>query len=230
MTNGRSPRIRLASVSIFSSDAPTCGARSILLMTRRSDRVMPGPPFRGDLVAGRDVDDVNREVGEFGREGGGEIVAAGFDQHHVEIGKFRAHVGDRGEIHRGVLADRGVRAAAGLDAGDAIRRQRSRAHQKFGVPFGVDVVGDGGDVVALAHRLAEQIHQRGFSRSDGATDADAKRAVRVGHVRGAFGCCHPRERETSNRATLRFHRMRRRRDRRPLPPCPVKPGDDATAR
>jgi len=75
-----------------------------------------------------------------------------------------------------------MRAAAGLDAGDAIGRQRPRAHQKFGVPFGVDVVGDRGDVVAIAHRLAEQIHQRGFSRSDGTTDADAKRAVRLRHV------------------------------------------------
>jgi hypothetical protein len=61
----------------------------------------------------------------FGRERCGEIVAAGFDQHQVEIGKFGAHVGDRGEVHRGVLADRGMRAAAGLDAGDTIGRQRS---------------------------------------------------------------------------------------------------------
>jgi len=55
-----------------------------------------------------------------------------------------------------------MRTAAGLDAGDAIRRQRPRAHQEFGIPFGVDVVGDRGDVVTLAHGLAEQIHQRGF--------------------------------------------------------------------
>src|ERR1700759_492812 len=49
MTKGRSPRIRRASVSIFSREAPTCGARSILLMTNRSDRVMPGPPLDGIL-------------------------------------------------------------------------------------------------------------------------------------------------------------------------------------
>ena len=34
---------------ITSSDAPTWGARSILLMTRRSERVMPGPPLDGIL-------------------------------------------------------------------------------------------------------------------------------------------------------------------------------------
>src|SRR3954469_15953935 len=49
ITKGRSPRILLASVCIFSREAPTWGARSILLMTRRSDRVMPGPPLDGIL-------------------------------------------------------------------------------------------------------------------------------------------------------------------------------------
>src|SRR6185437_4085439 len=78
--------------------------------------------------------------------------------------------------------DRGVRAAAGLDAGDAIRRQRSRTHQEFGVPFGVDVVCDRRDVVALAHRLAEQVHQRGLARTNGTTDADSKRAVGIFHA------------------------------------------------
>src|SRR5438094_478009 len=49
ITTGPSPPIRFASVSIFSSDAPTCGARSILLITSRSERVMPGPPLEGIL-------------------------------------------------------------------------------------------------------------------------------------------------------------------------------------
>ena len=35
-----------------------------------------GPALRGDLVAGRDVDDVDREIGELGREGRGEIGRA----------------------------------------------------------------------------------------------------------------------------------------------------------
>ena len=154
-----------------------------------------GAALGGDLVAGGDVDHVDREVGEFGRERRGEIVAAGFDQHQVEIGKFRAHVGNRCEIHRGVLADRGVRAAAGLDADDAVRRQRARAHQKLRIPFGVDVVGDRGDVVALAHRFAEQVHQRGLARSDRAADADTKRAMRVRHLGCSFRCrpCERRE-------------------------------------
>ena len=38
---------------------------------------------------------------------------------------------------------------------DALGRKRSGANQKFGIPFGVDVVGDGSDVIGLAHRLAQ---------------------------------------------------------------------------
>src|ERR1700722_17079798 len=48
-TNGRSPRIFRESRSITSSEAPTYGARSILFITRRFERVIPGPPLRGIL-------------------------------------------------------------------------------------------------------------------------------------------------------------------------------------
>src|SRR5215831_12564044 len=46
-TKGRFPRIVSVSASMTPRFAPTRGAKSILLMTRRSDRVMPGPPLRG---------------------------------------------------------------------------------------------------------------------------------------------------------------------------------------
>src|SRR5437773_9317696 len=48
-TNGRSPRIVRESRAMIQRSAPTCGARSVLLMTSRSDRVTPGPPLRGIL-------------------------------------------------------------------------------------------------------------------------------------------------------------------------------------
>src|SRR6516225_3123201 len=126
MTNGRSPRIRRASASIFSSDAPTCGARSILLMTKIGSGDS-GPTLGRDFVAGCHVDDVDRQIGQLRREGRSQVVAAGFDQYQVEIREFCAHVGDRREIHRSVFADRGMRAAAGFDAGNAVWRQRPRA-------------------------------------------------------------------------------------------------------
>ena len=48
-TNGPSPRILRASRSITLRSAPMSGARSVLLMMRRSDWVIPGPPFLGIL-------------------------------------------------------------------------------------------------------------------------------------------------------------------------------------
>src|SRR5262249_11339865 len=46
---GCSPRILDASLSITCRSAPTNEAKSILFITRRSERVMPGPPLRGIL-------------------------------------------------------------------------------------------------------------------------------------------------------------------------------------
>ena len=93
-------------------------------------------------------------------------------------GKRRDQVVDGGEVDRGVLADRGVRAAAGLDADDALEGQGLGAHQELGVLAGVDVVGDRGDRPAVAHALAELVHQRGLAGADRTADADAERAVR----------------------------------------------------
>src|SRR6516162_7619123 len=80
--------------------------------------------FGRNLVASGDVDDVERQVREFRRKGRRQVVAAGFDQNEIERRKFLLHLRDRGEIDRVVLADRGVRAAAGLDASDPLGRKR----------------------------------------------------------------------------------------------------------
>ena len=48
---GPPSRIVAASRRMTSSEAPTCGARSVLLMTSRSDCETPGPPLRGTLSA-----------------------------------------------------------------------------------------------------------------------------------------------------------------------------------
>ena len=70
-----------------------------------------------------------------------------------------------------------MRAAAGLDPDDALRRQRLGARQELRVLLGVDVVGDDGDLVAVAHMLAQAVDERGLARADRAADADAQRAV-----------------------------------------------------
>ncbi len=76
-----------------------------------------------------------------------------------------------------------MRAAAGLHAEDAIGRERAGAGEKLGVFLGVDVVGDRGDVVAVAQPLAERIHERGLAGADRPADADSQRSVGRRHER-----------------------------------------------
>src|SRR5262249_5670797 len=76
-----------------------------------------------------------------------------------------------------------MRAAAGLDAEDALGRQRARARKELGILFRIDVVGDDGDVVLVAHMLAQAIDERGLAGADRAADADAKRTMGRFHER-----------------------------------------------
>ena len=185
-------------------------------MTSRSERVTPGPPLRGIFLAAGDVDDVDRQIGELGREGRGEIVAAGFDQNKVERGKAPAHVVDRREVDRGVLADRGVRTAAGLDAHDALGRQRAGLDQNARVLLGVDVVGDRRDVVGVATGACTI-----------APSAPSCRSRPGRRRRRAAACVCVMSGTTSNiafRAASRRCRSgrRRRRDRRAALPTPAR--------
>jgi colanic acid/amylovoran biosynthesis protein len=142
-----------------------------------------GPALARDLVAGRDVDDVDRDVGELRAERRRQVVAARFDEDQVELPEAPAHVVDRREVDRGVLADRGVRATAGLDAHDALRGERARAGQELRVLLGIDVVGHDRDLVLRAHVLAQAIDQGRLARADGPADADAERVARcAGHA------------------------------------------------
>ncbi len=60
--HGRSPRMRLVSRAITSREAPTYGARSVLLITRKSDLVILGLPLRGIFSPFGDVDHVDRQI------------------------------------------------------------------------------------------------------------------------------------------------------------------------
>jgi hypothetical protein len=103
----------------------------------------------------------------------GKIVPAGFDQHHIKIGKAPTHGRDGCKIDRGILANGGVRTAAGLNAHDALHRQGVSYGQEPRVLLGIDVVGDGADIVAVAQRLAECFHKGGLAGANRAADADA---------------------------------------------------------
>ena len=46
-----------------------------------------GAAFAGDFVAGGNVDDVDGEVGQLRAEGGGQVVAAAFDEDELQVGE-----------------------------------------------------------------------------------------------------------------------------------------------
>ena len=66
----------VASFNIISTSTPTTGATSILLMTRISQRKMPGPFLRGMSSPPRDVDHEQPLVDQVERERRREVVAA----------------------------------------------------------------------------------------------------------------------------------------------------------
>ena len=74
-------------------------------------------------------------------------------------------------------------AAAGFHAQDALCGQGAADGEQALVFLGVDVVGDGDEVVVIAHGLAQHLQQRGFAGAHGAADAYAQ----GGQVFGAVG-------------------------------------------
>jgi hypothetical protein len=68
-----------------------------------------------DFLALAHGDHVDRQVGQIGREGGGEIVAAGLNEDDVQVRVTLVERIDGAQIERGILADRRVRTAAGLN-------------------------------------------------------------------------------------------------------------------
>src|SRR5690606_31754666 len=105
-------------------------------------------------LARGDVDDVDGEVAQFGAEGGGQVVAAAFHKHDVGVGELAQHAVDGFEVDGAVFADGGVGAAAGFYTQDALGGQGAADGQQALVFLGVDVVGDGDEVVVISHGFA----------------------------------------------------------------------------
>src|SRR3546814_20351111 len=89
-----------------------------------------------------------------------QIVAAAFDQDQVERRKGAVQLPYRRKVYRSVLADRRVRASAGLDAQYPLGRQRSRPGQEFGILARVDLVGRRSITDIDTKILAELVNQR----------------------------------------------------------------------
>src|SRR5262245_26100832 len=88
------------------------------------------------------------------------------------------HVVDRREVHRRVLADRGVRAASRLDAHDALRRQHPRACQDQLIFLRVDVVRDHVEVIPVTEAPAERFDEGRLAGAHRTADPDSQ-GVRV---------------------------------------------------
>src|SRR5690606_33159798 len=73
--------------------------------------------------------------------------------------------------------DGGVRAAAGLDGGDALLVEDARPAQEVGVLGGVDVVGDHAELERRAEGPAERGHQGRLAAADGAAHAEPERSA-----------------------------------------------------
>ena len=155
----------------------------------------PRPALARDVLPGGGVDHVDRQIRQFRAEGGGKVVAPRFDQHQIEIRKRGVEIRHGGEVDRGILADRGMRAAPRLDPADAVAGQHLRAHQVLGILARVDVVGDHRHRTARGQRPRQPFGQRGLARAHRAADAHPQRAVHAlrAHVRNILtswvSCC-----------------------------------------
>ena len=102
-------------------------------------------------------------------------MSPALEKDEIEIRVAAAELLDRLEVHRGVLANRRVRTAAGLHPDDPIGGERLAAHEELHVLPREDVVGDDAQLIPIAHRLAKRIDQRRLARPYRAADSDSER-------------------------------------------------------
>ena len=146
-------------------------------MTSRSLCVMPGPALARHLVAAGHVDDVDRVVDELAAVLRGEVVAAALDEEQLRRRRSSMSSSSASEVVADVLADRGVRAAAGLDGADLTRRAAPRARWRNSASSRVKM-----SFVTTPRRTrsrsiaAEREQQRRLAAPDRPADADGEGA------------------------------------------------------
>ena len=132
-----------------------------------------GAAFARDLIALGHIDNKHCGIGELGGERGGKVIAATLHKDDLDIGVALYKSLDGLEVHTCVLANGGVRAAAGLHAHDTVGGKHRVLGQKLCVLVCVDVVGDDADRVLARHLAHEGLNQCGFARPYGTGDSDA---------------------------------------------------------
>jgi hypothetical protein len=134
-----------------------------------------GATLTGNFLTCGHIDHIDREVAQFRAEGCGQVVASAFHEHDVGIGVVHQHAVDGLQVDGAVFANGSVRASAGFYPHDAVSGQGAAYGEQALVFLGVDVVGDGDQVVLPAHGFAQHFQQRGFSGAHRATNAHTQR-------------------------------------------------------
>ena len=121
------------------------------------------PTLADDVPSPGDVEHEDLRVDERGRERRGEVVPAGLDEHKIQGREILLEVLDREEVHRHVVADRRVRAGAGLDGPDSRGVEHPGGAQHPGVLVGVDVVRHDAEGQLITEFAAQHPDERGLA-------------------------------------------------------------------
>jgi len=135
-----------------------------------------GAAFARDFVAAGDVNNIDGVVRQLAAEMRGQIITARFEEEEVGM-KFLLQFFQGEEVGGNILADGGVRAAAGLHRANAPGIERFMADQKFAVLLRENIVGHSRQTRAAAQPLAKREHQRGLAAADRTSNTDGKGAL-----------------------------------------------------
>src|ERR1700722_98652 len=89
------------------------------------------------------------------------------------------------QVHGSILADSGMRTAAGLDARHPVSRQGSLADKEFGVFPSVNVIRHDGQVHCRPQALAKDMDERRLAAADRSRDTNPKstKGMVMAHIR-----------------------------------------------
>lgn len=132
--------------------------------------------FAGNLVSARNINDLNRVIGQFAAETGGQVIPARFQKQKVGT-EFGLKILQSEQVGGDIVPDGGVRAAPGFDRSNAFRGQRLIPHQEFAVFLGENIIGHGRQIQPVPQPQAKLQHERGLSAAHRSPDSHGERPL-----------------------------------------------------